>query len=163
MVPLVAPYLELLNSDIYKSNSNILIISPTATSEELNDIITISNAYRFCSDEVPPCTINEENISSEFKDSYLKFLDANNASPLNSLIFEAKFYDATYLATLTALDNYLFGNNSDKKLDIYLDNSNKCSTTRSTSHCVSKILDNSQLDYVGAFGDLKMTDNTLDR
>ena len=101
------------------SIDSILIISPTATSEELNDIITISNAYRFCSDEVPPCTINEENISSEFKDSYLKFLDANSTSPFNSLIFESKFYDATYLATLTALDNFLFGNNSDKKLEIY--------------------------------------------
>jgi hypothetical protein len=157
------PYIELLNSEIYKNNSNILIISPTAESEELNNIVKISNAYKFCSDQIPPCTINEENISSEFKDSYLKFLDANSTSPLNSLIFEAKFYDATYLATLTALDNYLFGNNSDKKLDIYLDNSNKCSTTRSTTHCVSKILDNTQLDYVGAFGDLKMTNNTLDR
>ena len=154
-----ASYLEILKSEIYKNNSDILIISPTATSEELNDIIKVSNAYKFCYEEIAPCSVNEENISSEFKDSYINFLNSNNFSPLEPLTYEAKFYDATYLVALAALDNYLFGNNNDKQIKIYMDNSNKCNT----SDCVSKILNNSQLDYVGAFGDLKITDKQLDR
>lgn len=154
-----ASYLEILKSEIYKNNSDILIISPTATSEELNDIIKVSNAYKFCNEEIAPCSVNEENISSEFKDSYINFLNSNNFSPLKTLKYEAQFYDATYLVALAALDNYLFGNNNDKQINIYMDNSNKCNT----SDCVSKILNNSQLDYVGAFGDLKVTDNQLNR
>jgi len=153
------PYLEILNSETYKSNSDILIISPTATSEELNEIIKFSNAYKFCNEEIAPCSLNEENISSEFKDSYINFLNSNNFSPMKPLTYEAKFYDATYLVALAALDNYLFGNNNDKQINIYMDNSNKCNA----SDCVSKILNNSQLDYVGAFGDLKISDNQLDR
>ena len=154
-----APYIEILNSETYKNNSDILIISPTASSEELNDIIKISNAHIFCYEELESCSINEESISSEFKDSYINFLNSKNFSPLKPLTNEAKFYDDTYLVALAALDNYLFGNNNEKQIINYTNNSNKCSA----SDCVSKILNNSQLDYIGALGDLKITNNQLGR
>ena len=156
------PYLELLKSQIYKNNSDILIISPTATGEALNDLLNNSNSYKFCDINNSSCSLSR-GASTEFTNSYTNYLNdvRGRGSTLNESAIhnEAQYYDATYLVSFAALDNLLFGNNSDKKLENYVDNSYKCVST----DCISNILINNQIDYIGASGDLKIANNILDK
>ena len=155
------PYLELLKSQIYKNNSDILIISPTATSEVLNDFLNNSNAYKFCDINNSSCSLSR-GASTEFTNSYTNYLNDGGIGSLwneSGIHNQAQFYDATYLVSIAALDNHLFGNNSDRKLENYVDNSYKCSST----DCISNILAKNQIDYVGASGDLKITNNIIDK
>jgi hypothetical protein len=152
------PYLKLLNSQIYNNNSDVLIISPTAGDGLLDDVIKNSNSYKFCNVLNPPCSLGD-GASVLFINSYTNFMNEKNESPTNAISNEARFYDATYLVSIAALDNYLFGNNSDRKLENYVNNSYKCNP----ADCISNILANNQIDYVGASGDLKITNNVLDK